>query len=576
MAFTQEEIFKRAKEWILPPYEEDCIKEIRNLIDTNNISELTERFGADLDFGTGGMRGIIRYGTNGMNKYVVAKATQGLANYVNKMVKNNPKAVIAYDSRRFSKEFAIESAIVLASNGIKTYIFRELRPTPELSFAVRYLGCSTGIVITASHNPKEYNGYKVYWDDGGQVIEPHDKGIIEEVKKIERLQDVKKIDFNKLQKDGLIEWLSEDVDNAFISEVIKFSINKDIAKNSDVKIVYTPLHGTGATLVPQVLNLMGYKNIYFVEKQMVPDSEFSTVKSPNPEEKVALEIGIEILKEINGDILIATDPDADRVGIVILDKNKNPVIINGNQIGAILEYYIITEKEKRAELKPNDAIVKTIVTTNLQDEIAESFGLKVFNTLTGFKYIAQKIRNFEQDKDYNYIFGGEESYGYLVGTHARDKDAISATLLIAECYAYLKSKNITMIDYLEEIFKKYGYYEEYTKSITKEGLSGIAKIGEIMEYFRKNPLKELAGIKVKEIIDYKFQDVYDAQGSKYKLPKSNVIQYFMQDGSKITLRPSGTEPKIKIYFSTKGNTREDSLKRLEDYKSDLIPMIEKM
>jgi len=300
------------------------------------------------------------------------------------------------------------------------------------------------------------------------------------------------------------------------------------------------------------------------------------VESPNPEEEVALKMGIEILKEKDADILIATDPDADRVGIALLDKDKNPVIINGNRIGAILEYYILTEKKRRGELKSNDAIVKTIVTTNLQDEIAESFGLKVFNMLTGFKYIAQKIRNFEEDKDYNYIFGGEESYGYLVGTHARDKDAISATLLIAECYAYLKSQNITMLDYLEEIFKKYGYYEEYTKSITIKGLAGIAKIGEIMENFRKEPLKELSGIKVKNIVDYNVDNVYDAKDSKYLLPKSNVIQYFMEDGSKITLRPSGTEPKIKIYFSTKGNSKEEATKKVELYKNALIPMIEKM
>lgn len=576
MTFSKDEIIKRAKEWTNSPYEDDCIQEIKILLDKDNIEELTERFGIDLNFGTGGMRGIIRYGTNGMNKYVVAKATQGLANYVNNNIKENPKAVIAYDSRKFSKEFAIEAAIVLASNNIKTYIFKELRPTPELSFAVRLLKCATGIVITASHNPKEYNGYKVYWNDGGQIIDPYDKGIITEVKKIEKIQNVKKRYLKELENAGLIEWIGEEIDNVFINEVINLTINKDIVKHSNVKIVYTPLHGTGGTLIPRVLAEMGYSTIFLVEEQMIPDSNFSTVKYPNPEERDALELGIKILKQRDADILIATDPDADRVGIVILDKDRNPVIINGNQIGAILEYYILNERENRNLLKKNDAIVKTIVTTNLQDEIAESFGLKVFNTLTGFKYIAQKIRNFEEDKDYNYVFGGEESYGYLVGTHTRDKDAISASLLIAECYAYLKSKNITMLDYLEEIFKKYGYYEDYTKSILKEGLSGIAKIGEIMEYFRNFGLKEIGGFKVKRSIDYLNQTVYDAEGSKYTLPKSNVIQYFMEDGSKITLRPSGTEPKIKIYFSTKGKTREEAIKRLENYRDFLIPMIEKM
>ncbi|HOV14239.1 MAG TPA: phospho-sugar mutase, partial [Spirochaetota bacterium] len=381
-----DKILKKIEEWTNPPYTKECIDEINNLVKKSYEDELNERFAIDLDFGTGGMRGIIRNGTNGMNIFVVAKATQGLANYVKQSGIKEPKAAIAYDSRAFSPEFAKEAAIVLASNGIKTYLFKELRPTPELSFAVRYLGCTTGIVITASHNPKEYNGYKVYWNDGAQVVAPHDKGIIDEVKNVKKLNDVKKDSFDILIKNKMIEWIGEDVDNAFIDEILKLNINKDVISKSNVKIVFTPLHGTGATLIPQALKKLGFNDVTYVEEQMKADKNFSTVEYPNPEEKEALKLGTKKAESINADIVIATDPDADRMGIVIKDKDGKYDIVTGNQIGSIMEYYILTQKKEKNSIPKNGAIVKTIVTTNLQDDIANFFGVKVFNVLTGFKF----------------------------------------------------------------------------------------------------------------------------------------------------------------------------------------------
>lgn len=569
-------ITEKIEEWTNFPYSEECINEIKKLISDNNETELNERFALDLDFGTGGMRGIIRNGSNGMNIFVVAKATQGLANYVKKSKISNPKAAIAYDSRRFSFEFAREAAVVLASNGIKTYLFKELRPTPELSFAIRYLGCTTGIVVTASHNPKEYNGYKVYWNDGAQVVAPHDKGIIEEVKKVLKLIDVKKENFDELVKKGMIELIGENVDNAFIEEILKLNINKSVISKSKVKIVFTPLHGTGATLIPDALKRLGFNDVTYVEKQMKADSEFSTVIYPNPEERDALKLGTETAEKINADIVIATDPDADRMGIVVRNSDGKYDIITGNQIGSIIEYYILSKKKENNSIPANAAIVKTIVTTNLQDEIAQSFGVKVFNVLTGFKFIGQKIREFEDDNNYRYIFGGEESYGYLTGTHARDKDAISASLMIAEIAADLKSNNKTFTSYLEEIYSKFGYYDEDTVSKTIKGLKGIEVIKSIMENYRNEKVESIGGMKVIKKIDYKNDKVFDAEGSSYALPSSDVIQYFMEDGSKITLRPSGTEPKIKFYFSCKGKSAEESKNKTKTFVNDFIPKIDKI
>ncbi len=415
------EIQAKIKEWTNPPYKDDCINEIKNLAEKNNEKELIDRFGAELDFGTGGIRGIIGYGTNRMNIYIIAKCTQGLADYVLKSKEKDPKAVIAYDSRLFSFEFAKKAAAVLAGNGIKTYIFKELRPTPELSFAIRYLKCTTGIVITASHNPKEYNGYKAYWNDGAQLITPHDKGVIDEVRKIISLDQVKEDDFNKLLDKKMIEWIGEEIDDVFIDEILKLSINKDVLAKSKIKIVYTPLHGTGGTLIPKAIKKLGLPEPVYVDEQMKPDSDFSTVKFPNPEEKEALSLAIKKAEKTNADIVIATDPDADRMGVVVKDKNNNFIILNGNQIGVILEYYIFKEMKLKGTLPSNAALVKTIVTTYLQNIIAKDFDVKVFDVLTGFKFIGGKIRQFEEDNNYTFVFGTEESYGYLTGTHARDR-----------------------------------------------------------------------------------------------------------------------------------------------------------
>lgn len=576
MPLTKEEILKKALEWTRSPFGEECKNEIKKLIEDNNEKELTERFAVDLDFGTGGMRGIIRNGTNGMNIYVVSKATQGLANYVNSKKFDSPKAVIAYDSRKYSKEFAEEAAAVLASNGIKTYIFKDIRPTPELSFAVRELGCVTGIVVTASHNPKEYNGYKVYWKDGGQVINPDDKAIIAEVKKVITLSDVKKEDFNELLKKGMVEYIDDSFDDKFLNSAYNLLLYKNTAKFSDLKIVYTPLHGTGGTLIPKALNELGYKNVYLVDKQMIPDSNFSTVKSPNPEDKVALEMGIDILLKNNADILIATDPDADRMGVVVRDKTGGYIIITGNQIGSILEYYLLSELKKSGKLPKNAAIVKTVVTSNLQDVIGEHFAVKVFNVLTGFKFIADKINNFETDGNYTYIFGGEESYGYLPETYARDKDSISSALIIAECAAFLKSINSSIADYLEMIFGKFGYFYDETNSITIGGIVGMQKIQDMMVFFRKENFAKIGDDKVVKKIDYANDTVFDSSDRVYTLPKSNVIQYLLEDNSKITIRPSGTEPKIKFYYSTKAGSKNEALKKVESYKSFFDPIIEKI
>lgn len=571
-----DDIQSKIQEWTNAPYEEDCINDIRRLVESQDEEELIERFAVNMKFGTGGLRGIIRNGTNGMNVYVIAKATQGIANYIKNQKIVDPKAVIAYDSRRFSKEFARKTAQVLASNGIKTFLFKNMRPTPELSFALRYLGCNTGIVITASHNPKEYNGFKVYWEDGAQIIAPHDQNIISEVEKINLLNEVQSNDFENLVKNGLIEWIEKETDRAYLDEILKLAINYEEIQKSHVKIVYTPLHGTGSTLVPRALKELGFKNILYVEEQMQEDPDFSTVKKPNPEEKAALSMAIELAEKENADLVIATDPDADRMGIAVKDENGDFQIISGNHIGSILEYYIITELKKRRQLPENGAVVKTIVTTKLQDIIALENGLDVFNVLTGFKYIGQKIRNFEDDGDHTYVFGGEESYGYLNGTYARDKDAVSASLLIAECFAYLKNQGRTIIDYLEEIFTKYGYFDDKTISIDILGLKGTKIIQQIMRHFRSTPPAKICGLDVIGSVDYDVDLVFDRLDSKYSLPKANVLQYILADDSMITLRPSGTEPKIKLYFSVMAESKQECQSKLADFENNFIPEIKKL
>ena len=564
-------ILKKIDEWTRPPYDEKCISEIKGLVADNNEKELNERFAIELEFGTGGLRGLIRNGTNGMNIYVVARATQGLANYVKKSGEKEPKAAIAYDSRLYSKEFAMESAAVLASNGIKTYIFREMRPTPELSYTVRKLGCVTGIVITASHNPKEYNGYKVYWKDGGQIISPHDENIIKEVRGVEKITDVVKNDFDSLLNKGMIEWIDPSVDESYINEVVSLAIAPEEIAKSNVRIVYTPLHGTGGTLIPAVLSKLGFNDVIYVEEQMKADPAFPTVRKPNPEERDALDMAISYAKKNNADIVIATDPDADRMGIAVKKENGEFDVISGNHIGSIIEHYVLSRRKEKGDLPSNGAVVKTIVTTDLQDRIALSFSMKVFNVLTGFKYIGEKIREFEEQNSYQYVFGGEESYGYLTATYARDKDALAATLMIAECCAYLKNRNMTLTAYLDSIFKEYGYYDDRNVSIDAEGLKGIEVINEVMKKFREKAPAEIGGVKTKSVIDYKNDTVYDCDDRKKELPKSNVLKYILEDESTVTVRPSGTEPKIKFYFSTRSGSQAETETKLSRMIDDLIP-----
>jgi len=566
-----ESILKRAAEWTESPYDEVCNSEIKELIKNKNTKELNERFAVELEFGTGGLRGIIRNGTNGMNKYVIARATQGLANYVKKSGEVNPSAAIAYDSRLYSREFAMESASVLAANGIKTYIFSEMRPTPELSFAVRELGCVTGIVITASHNPKEYNGYKVYWKDGGQIISPHDANIIGEVRKVQSPGDVKKESFESLLNKGMIVWIDKEIDEKFIKEVMSLSIAPEEIAKSNVKIVYTPLHGTGGTLIPEVLSRMGFTDIIYVDEQMKADPAFSTVRKPNPEERDALDLAIGYAMRHEADIVIATDPDADRMGIAVRNDKGEFDVLSGNHIGSILEFYIISRMKEKGNLPADGAVVKTVVTTDLQDKIAESFSLKVFNVLTGFKYIGEKIRFFEECGKYKYVFGGEESYGYLAGTYARDKDAVASTLLISECCAFLKNRGITITDYLDSIFHEYGYYNDRNISIDAEGLKGVEVIGEVMKKFRDKAPEEIGGLKVVKVIDYVNDNLFDSKDEETPLPKSNVLQYKLSDGSTVTVRPSGTEPKIKFYFSAKSVSAKETEDKLDKMIADLIP-----
>jgi phosphoglucomutase len=544
------EILAKAKQWLQNNYDEETRISVQNMMQFDE-SELIESFYKDLEFGTGGLRGIMGAGTNRMNKYTVGTATQGLANYLKKSFADLPQisVAIAFDSRNNSRYFAEVTANVLAANGIKVYLFENLRPTPELSFAVRHLKCQSGIVITASHNPKEYNGYKVYWNDGGQLVPPHDKNVIAEVKKI---NDINEIKFTG--GESLITKIGADVDNVYLSAVKSLSLSPDIIKkHKDLKIVYTAIHGTGGTLVPKALKEFGFQNINLVEEQMVPDGNFTTVVSPNPEEKAAMAMALDLAKEINAEIILATDPDADRVGVGVKDDNGQFILLNGNQSASILIYYLITQWEKLGKLTGNEFIAKTIVTSELLKDIAHSMKVESFDVLTGFKYIAEIIRKYEGVK--SFIGGGEESYGYLVGDFVRDKDAVSACCMLAEAAAWAKEKGMSMYELLIDIYVKYGFYLEDLVSITKKGKSGAEEIRQMMEGYRNNPPKEINGLHVIAVRDYLKQEEHNFMTNKdypIDLPKSDVLQFFLEGGSKITIRPSGTEPKIKFYFGVKG------------------------
>lgn len=542
--------------------------------------EIQERFYKSLEFGTGGLRGIIGAGTNRMNIYTVSKATQGFANYIKKQGDEAVKmgVAIAYDSRRMSPEFAETAALVLNGNGIKTYLFESLRPTPVLSFSVRHLGCTGGIVVTASHNPPEYNGYKVYWADGGQVPFPRDMEIIKEVEAVSDFKEIKKADKEQAAKDGLFNIVGKEVDDEYVKNVKAQLINPDLIKSAkDLKIVYTPLHGTGNIPVRRVLKEIGFENVNVVPEQELPDSEFSTVGYPNPEDPKAFTLAMKLADEIGADIVVGTDPDADRVGAVVKNGKGEYVILTGNMTGVLLTEYILSSKKESGKLPENGAVVSTIVSTDLTKEIAKNYGVDYFEVLTGFKYIGEKIKEFEKDGSHTYLFGFEESYGCLAGTYARDKDAVVATMLICELAAFYKSKGMTLYEGLQEVYKKYGFYKESIKSITLKGIEGIENMKKIMETFRSGAPEEIGGSKVVESRDYNagtFKNYQTGEDGKVNLPKSNVLYYVLENGTWFCVRPSGTEPKIKIYFGSKGESMEAAEKNIENALDGVMKIVD--
>lgn len=549
----------------------------------NDDKEIQERFYKDLEFGTGGLRGIIGAGTNRMNKYTVGKATQGLANYILKQGEEDKKmgVAISYDSRHMSPEFAEQAALVLNGNGIKAYVFDELRPTPELSFAVRHLGCTAGIMVTASHNPPEYNGYKVYWADGGQVPYPRDEEIINEVNSIENYSDVKTANKQEAQTSGLFNIIGKEIDDEFVKNVKAQSINSDVIKQvtDTFKIVYTPLHGTGNKPVRRVLSEIGFKNVYVVPEQELPDPEFSTVSYPNPEDPKAFTLAMELAKKEQADIIVGTDPDADRVGAVVKDSSGEYIILTGNMTGVLLADYILSQKKANGTLPKNGALVSTIVSTNMTQAIAKYYDVAMYEVLTGFKYIGEKIKEFEQTGSHTFLFGFEESYGCLSGTYARDKDAVVATMLICEMAAFYKTKGMSLYEGLQEVYKKYGYYKETVKSITLKGIEGVQKIKYIMETLRKDSPNEVSGVKVVEARDYKAsvtKNLVTGKEEKIELPVSDVLYYVLEDESWFCIRPSGTEPKIKVYFGVNGNTSEEADDKLNKVSSGLMSIIDEL
>ncbi len=566
-----QEITIKARQWLSPAFDENTRNQVQNLLN-NNEEELYESFYKNLEFGTGGLRGIMGVGTNRMNKYTVGMATQGLSNYLKKNFAGLPeiKVAIAYDSRNNSRYFAEITAAVFSANGIRVYLFNKLRPTPELSFAVRHLGCQSGVVITASHNPKEYNGYKVYWDDGGQIVSPHDKNIIAEVNQV---TDPSQVNFDADTKK--IVGIGTEVDDAYFREVEKLVFNKDIIrKHADLKIVFTALHGTGITLLPIVLNALGFTNVILEEQQAIPDGNFPTVSSPNPENREALEMAIAKAQTEDAEIVLATDPDADRIAMAVKDDDGYK-LLNGNQTASLLTDYVLEQWQKNNKLTGNEFTVKTIVTTELMKAISESYGVPSYDVLTGFKYIAAVIRRNEGKA--RFICGGEESYGFLTGDFVRDKDAISTAVLIAELFTYVKENGQTLLQRLEAIYQKHGFYYETLVNVVKEGAEGAVAIERMMADFRQNP-PAIQGESPEMVLDYRGQICQNLKtGVDEKLegfPVSNVLQFFYADGTKISVRPSGTEPKIKFYFGVK-MPADDSMKNLESKANRKFEMIKK-
>lgn len=570
------------EEWLSNPYFDKKTKsELRDIADDEN--EIKERFYKELEFGTAGLRGIIGAGTNRMNIYTVRKATQGLANYITSQGFEARGVVIAYDSRRMSPEFADEAALCLAANGVKAYVFESLRPTPELSYAVRKLGCIAGINITASHNPPEYNGYKVYWEDGAQITPPHDKGIMDEVQKVSDYSLMKTMNLEDAKTAGLYVTIGADIDDSYMEELKKQVIHWDSIKEvgKDLKIVYSPLHGTGNIPARRVLKELGFENVYVVKEQELPDGEFPTVSYPNPESEEAFELGLKLAKEVDADLILATDPDADRLGVYVKDaKSGEYKVLTGNMSGCLLaEYEISQRKVVQGSLPEDGAVITSIVSSCMAGAIAEAYGLEFIQVLTGFKYIGQQILAFEQTGKGTYMFGFEESYGCLIGTYARDKDAIVATMALCEAAAYYKTQGKTLWDAMIDMYEKFGYYKEDIKSITLKGIEGLAKIQEILDTLRREPPVEIAGCKVLKARDYKketIKDMVTGEVGATGLPSSNVLYYDLPDDAWVCVRPSGTEPKVKFYYGVKGTSLEDAEQKATAMGEEILAMIDKM
>lgn len=575
--YTYKDVYE---EWLNNPlFGQETKDELLAIRD--NEKEIEERFYCDLVFGTAGLRGVIGAGTNRMNIYVVRKATQGLANYIIKAGKQDKPVVIAYDSRRMSPEFSMEAALTLAANGIKAYRFESLRPTPELSFAVRYLGCVAGINVTASHNPPEYNGYKVYWEDGAQISPPHDQGIMAEVKAITDFADTKTMPMDEAIEKGLLVSIGAEVDDAYIAELKKLVLNQDAIdkEGGNLKIVYSPLHGTGNIPARRILSELGFKNVYVVPEQELPDGEFPTVEYPNPEAKEAFDLALKLAKEKDADIVLATDPDADRLGVYAKDAATGEYkAFTGNMSGSLLcEYEVSQMKEKNGGKLPEDgAIIKTIVTTNMVDAIAAYYDVDLVECFTGFKNIGREILRFEQEGRGTYLFGFEESYGCLIGTHARDKDAIVATMALCEAAAYYKTKGKTLWDAMMDMYEKYGYFVDDIKTVTLKGVEGSKKIGHIMNILRANVPMEVAGYKTRVVRDYRLEYIRNLETGDVRptgFANANVLYYELEDDAWLAVRPSGTEPKIKFYYGVKGKTYDEAQKMSEEFGDKVMDLI---
>ena len=567
--------------WLDNPYfDEDTKAELKSI--AGDDKEIEDRFYTELEFGTAGLRGVIGAGMNRMNIYTVRKATQGLANYIKKVGKEAQGVAIAFDSRRMSPEFADEAALCLAANGIKAYVFESLRPTPELSYAVRKLGCTAGINITASHNPPEYNGYKVYWEEGAQITPPHDKGIMDEVKAVTDFATVKTMEKEEAKKAGLYEVIGAAIDDAYIAELKKLVVHQDAINQvkDTLKIVYTPLHGTGNIPVRRVLKELGFQNVYVVPEQEKPDGEFPTVSYPNPEAEEAFVLGLAMAKKLDADLVLATDPDADRLGVYVKDSKTGEYhSLTGNMSGCLIGDYVIGQRKEREGLPKDGAFIKSIVSTNMADAIAKYYGIQLVEVLTGFKFIGQKMLEFETKGTGTYLFGMEESYGCLTGTYARDKDAVVASMTLCEAAAYYKTQGKTLWDAMIDMYEKYGYYKDDVKAITLKGIEGLEKIQTILETLRADAPKEIGGYKVLKVRDYKkdtITDLADGKVTPTGLPASNVLYYELEDDAWVCVRPSGTEPKVKFYYGIKGTSLEEADAKSESLGKEVLAMIEKM